>query len=272
MLLDFLKTIIFGIVEGISEWLPISSTGHLIIIQEFIQLNVRKEYWDIFIVIIQLGAIFAVLVNFFKDLNPLLAKNKSKKKSIYNTWIKIIIGCIPAGIVGILLNDWIEDRLMGNLVVSITLIAYGIIFIVVEKKNNKEVSSINSIEDMSYITAFKIGLFQMLSLIPGTSRSGSTIIGGLLLGVSRPLSANFSFYMSIPIMFGASFLKLIDAFFKGFTFSSYEIILLIVGMVTAFIVSLITINLFLKYIKNNDFTAFGWYRIIVGIIVLLLYF
>lgn len=269
-MLDTLKVILFGIVEGITEWLPISSTGHMILLEEFITLNVRREFWDIFLVVIQLGAILAVVWLNFNQLNPFSpSKSKDEKNETWMTWFKVIVGCLPAAIAGLLLDSWMEANLMNWFVVAVTLIAYGIWFIWIEDKNKTRQPRIDNMAEMTYLDAFKIGLFQVLSLVPGTSRSGSTILGATIVGTSRPLAANFSFFMSIPIMFGASALKLVKAFVNGFQFTGTETWLLVVGMIVAFIVSVLTIKLFLKYIKSNDFKVFGWYRIVLGIVVIL---
>lgn len=269
-MLDTLKIIIFGIVEGITEWLPISSTGHMILVEEFITLNVRREFWDIFLVVIQLGAILAVVWLNFTRLNPFAtSKTKDEKNETWMTWVKVVVGCIPAAVAGLLLDSWMEANLMNWLVVALMLIIYGVWFIWIENRNEHRVPKINTMAEMSYADAFKIGLFQVLSLVPGTSRSGSTILGATIVGTNRPLAANFSFFMSIPIMFGASALKLVKAFIDGFRFTGTEAWFLFVGMFVAFIVSVLTIKLFLKYIQSNDFKAFGWYRIVLGIVVIL---
>ncbi len=262
MLLDVIKTIIIGIVEGITEWLPISSTGHMILVNEFIKLNVSDEFWKMFEVVIQLGAIMAVVVIYFKDLFPWgFGKSKEDTKNTFVLWGKILVGCIPCGIVGILFDDWIDAHFYNAWTVAITLFIYGVLFIVVE--NHRKQSCKN---DISFSDAFKVGLFQVLSIIPGTSRSGSTIIGGLEMGLDRTSITNFTFYMAIPVMFGASLLKVVKF---GFTFSLNEVIILVVGMVTAFVVSLVSIKYLLKYIKKNDFKVFGYYRIVLSIIVML---
>lgn len=262
MIIDLIKTIVLGIVEGITEWLPISSTGHMILVNEFIKLNVSNEFWEFFEVVIQLGAILAVVVIYFKDLFPWgFGKSKDDTKNTFMLWFKIIIGCIPCGIIGILFDDWIDSHFYNAVVVGIMLILYGVLFIVIENKYKKKRN-----DKLSFLDAFKIGLFQVLSVIPGTSRSGATIVGGLSLGMDRKEVTNFTFYMAIPVMAGASLLKLIKF---GFVFSSSEIIILLVGMFIAFVVSIISIRFLLKYIKKNDFKVFGYYRIGLGIIVLL---
>lgn len=269
MIFEILKSILFGIVEGITEWLPISSTGHMILLDNFIKLDVSKSFWNVYLVVIQLGAILAVCTIYYKKLNFFLyRKDKTKFNNTINIWKKIIVGCIPAAIFGFLLDDFLDKHLYNFPTVAIMLIVYGILFIIVENnisKNNKTCTDINK---MSYRTALLIGLFQVLSLIPGTSRSGATIIGALLLGTSRCVAAEFTFYLAIPVMFGASFLKLVK---YGFAFSSTELILLLIGMLVAYIVSIIVIKLFLGYIKKHDFKPFGWYRIILGFILILYY-
>ena len=256
---DILKTIILGVVEGLTEWLPISSTGHMILVDEFIKLNVTKNFMDMFLVVIQLGAILAVVAMNFERLNPFSDyKSKLQKQQTFQLWYKVIIACIPAAVIGLAFNDYMEEHFMSAKVVAGTLIFYGIIFIVVENYNRYRIPKINSLERLDYKTALIIGLFQVLSLVPGTSRSGSTIMGGILFGTSRIVAA-------IPVMFGASLLKLVKF---GFNFNSAELIILVLGMVTAFIVSILSITFLLRYIKKNDFTAFGWYRIMLGIIVI----
>ncbi|NLG82400.1 MAG: undecaprenyl-diphosphate phosphatase [Bacilli bacterium] len=266
-LLEILKAIILGIVEGITEWLPISSTGHMILVDEFIKLDASDEFKEMFLVVIQLGAIMAVVCLFFNKLNP-LARSKSftEKQETLRLWIKVIIGIIPAGIIGLLLDDWLNEHFYNYQTVSLMLIIYGIIFIIVETLNKKQIPQINSFNDLTYKYAFYIGIFQTLALIPGTSRSGATIIGALILGTSRYIAAEFSFFLSIPIMFGASFVKLLKF---GFSFTSMELIILFTGMLVAFLVSLFTIKFLLGYIKKNDFKPFGWYRIAIGLVVLI---
>lgn len=267
---EIFKVIIFGIVEGITEWLPISSTGHMILLEEFISLNVRPEFWNIFLVVIQLGAIIAVIIIYFNRLNPFSpSKTSAEKKETWLTWFKVVIGCIPAIILGLFLNDWMEKTLMNWFIVALALIIYGIAFIWVEKRNENQQPVVTSMSAMTYQQAFKIGLFQALSLVPGTSRSGSTILGATILGTSRSVAADFSFFMSIPIMIGASALKLLSAFMNDFRFTGYEFTLLAIGMIVAFFVSIVTIKFLLRYIQRNDFKAFGWYRIGLGIIVIL---
>ena len=262
MILNIIKTIIIGIIEGITEWLPISSTGHMILANELIKLDVSSEFWEMFEVVIQLGAIMAAVVIYFKDLFPWgFNKTKEDTKNTFILWGKIIVGCIPCAVVGILFDDWINDHFYNPWTVAIMLFIYGLLFIVIEnhKKSNTK-------KEISFLTAFKIGLFQVLSVIPGTSRSGATIVGGLEMGLDRTTITNFTFYMAIPVMAGASLLKLLKF---GLAFTSSEIIILLVGMVTAFIVSLMSIKYLLKYIKTNDFKMFGYYRIILSVIVIL---
>lgn len=264
--IELLKVIIIGIVEGITEWLPVSSTGHMILVDEFIKLNSSKAFMEMFLVVIQLGAIMAVVILYFHKLNPFSPKKSLKeKKDTMEIWYKVIIGVIPAGVLGVLFDDWLDANFYNYITVAIMLIVYGIAFIVVENMNKNAKPGINKFKELSYKTAFGIGIFQVLSLIPGTSRSGATIIGGILLGASRAIAAEFSFFMSIPIMFGASALKLVKF---GLNFTLEEITILLVGMIVAFLVSIAAIKMLMKYIRNNDFKAFGWYRIVLGILVI----
>ena len=263
---EIFKTIILGVVEGLTEWLPISSTGHMILVDEFIKLDVSKNFMDMFLVVIQLGAILAVVAMNFNRLNPFSPyKSRYERKETFQLWYKVILACIPAAVIGLAFNDFMEENFMTAPVVAGALIFYGIIFIVVENFNRYRTPRIRSLEQLDYKTALIIGIFQVLSLVPGTSRSGSTIIGGIIFGTSRVVAAEFTFFLAIPVMFGASLLKIMKF---GFNFSSSELVILFVGMVTAFIVSILSITFLLRYIKKNDFTAFGWYRIILGIIVL----
>lgn len=269
-MLEFLKVFLLGVIEGITEWLPISSTGHMILAEEFLKLNVSKEFWDMFLVVIQLGAILAVVYLYFEKLNPFSGKKTKKAKGqTWQIWFKVIVACLPAAVIGLLLDDWLNTHFYNYVVVAITLILYGILFIWIENKQKNEVSRINHFSKMNYKTALFIGLFQVLALIPGTSRSGATILGALLLGTSRHIAAEFSFFLSIPVMLGASALKLTRF---GFSFSFYELSVLVFGMVVAFIVSILAIKFLMNYIKNNDFKLFGYYRIILGLIVLLYFF
>ena len=270
-MIEILKAVLFGIVEGITEWLPISSTGHMILLNEFINLNVSDEFYKLFEVVIQLGAVMAVVVLFFKEIWP-LKKQKEKivldKKSL-NLWGKIIVACIPAVIIGLLFDDILDKYLYNGVVVALALIIYGIIFIIIESKNIGK-RNVKGIDKISYKQALGIGAFQLLALIPGTSRSGSTIIGGLLLGLERSVIAEFTFFLAIPVMAGASLLKLLKYIVKvGFVFNGLEIAILVVATIVAFVVSMIVIRFFMNYIKKHDFKVFGYYRIVLGFIVLL---
>lgn len=269
-MLDILKSLFLGIVEGITEWLPISSTGHLIIADEFVKLNMSKDFMDMFNVVIQLGAILAVVVIYFKNMWPFSAdKNQNYiKKDIFSMWFKVIVAILPAAIIGIPFDDFFEEKFHNYIVVSLALIIYGVLFILIEKRNKSLVPRVNCISQITYKTAFLIGMFQALSLIPGTSRSGSTILGAILIGVSRTAAAEFSFYMAVPVMFGASAIKLLKF---GFDFTANEMIILFVGMLSAFVVSILAIKFLMGYIKKRDFAAFGYYRIVLGVIVLLFF-
>lgn len=266
LFIEIIKAIFLGIVEGITEWLPISSTGHMILFDEFIQLNASPAFKELFFVVIQLGAIMAVVLLYFHKLNPFSpSKNIQEKKDTMEIWFKVIIGVIPAAVLGLLFDDWLNERFYNYQTVAVTLILYGILFIFIENKNKGKKPLFEDFKSLSYKTAFLIGVFQVLSLIPGTSRSGATILGGIILGASRFVAAEFSFFLSIPVMFGASALKLYKF---GFEFTGMEFAILGIGMITAFFVSVLAIRFLLKYIKNNDFKAFGWYRIVLGILVL----
>ncbi len=269
-MIEFLKVFILGIVEGITEWLPISSTGHLILVDEIVELQASPAFMEMFNVVIQLGAIMAVVVLYFDKLNP-FSKKKDRKQNMLTIqlWIKVVIACIPAAVLGLLFDDWMEEHFHNYLVVSIMLIVYGVLFILVENWNKKNKPEVTKLTRLSVKTAFLIGVFQVLSLIPGTSRSGSTIIGALLLGVSREVAAEFTFFLAIPVMFGASGLKLLKFFVEGGGFVGAEFALLMVGCVVSFFVSIIAIKFLMGYIKKNDFKVFGYYRIVLGIIVLL---
>ncbi|HAE62240.1 MAG TPA: undecaprenyl-diphosphatase [Eubacteriaceae bacterium] len=267
MTIEIIKAILLGIVEGITEWLPISSTGHMILVEEFIQLNMSEAFKEMFFVVIQLGAILAVALLYFNKLNPFSStKTEQEKINTFNIWFKVLIGVIPAGVIGVVFGDWLNDNLYNYQTVAITLILYGVLFIIIENRNRSKVSKIVDFDTLSFKTAFLIGCFQVLSLVPGTSRSGATILGGIILGTSRSIAAEFSFFLSIPVMFGASLLKIVKF---GFNFTNTEFIVLVTGMLTAFLVSIIAIQFLLKYIKNHDFKVFGWYRIVLGAIVLL---
>ncbi len=265
-MIDILKSIILGIIEGITEWLPISSTGHLILADEFIKLNASDEFKEMFEVVVQLGAILAVVVLFWNKLWPFTTKEKGyiKRKS-FMIWSKVIVAVIPAAVIGILLDDIMQEYLFNPWVVAAMLILYGIIFIIIERINKNRKPRIISMKGLSYKDALLIGGFQVLSLVPGTSRSGSTILGAMILGVSRTVAAEFSFFLAVPVMFGASLLKVLKF---GFNLTGAEFVILAVGLVTAFIVSVLAIKFLLGYIKKKDFTAFGYYRIILGAIVL----
>ena len=269
-ILEILKVIIIGIVEGITEWLPISSTGHIVLVEQLFQLNASKEFKAMFEVVIQLGAILAVVVMYFRKLNP-FSKSKSPKKRrlAMELWTKIIIACLPAAMLGVLIDDWVEEHLLNGFVIAMALIIYGVLFIMIENSNKKREYSIRNVNAIDYQTALSIGFFQVLALVPGTSRSGATIIGGMILGATRSVSAEFSFFLSIPIMFGASFLKLAKF---GLHYTVAEVVYLLLGMFVSFIVSIFSISFLLNWIKKNDFKFFGYYRIGLGIIVLVWYF
>lgn len=266
-MLEALKVIILGIVEGITEWLPISSTGHLILVEEFVKLNFSQSYLDMFNVVIQLGAIMAVVVIYFHRLNPFSPKKTEKqKKMTLQLWVKVVIASIPAGVVGILFNDFIEEKFNNSYVVATMLIVVGVLFIVIENRHKGRKPQITKISQMGVPVLIWIGVFQMLAMIPGTSRSGATIIGALTLGVSRTAAADFTFFLAIPAMAGASLVKLRHF---GFDFTGTELGLLLLGCVVSFVVSILAIKFLLKYIQNHDFKAFGYYRIVLGIIVFL---
>lgn len=266
-MLEVLKVIILGIVEGITEWLPISSTGHLILVEEFVKLNFSQSYLDMFNVVIQLGAIMAVVVIYFHRLNPFSPKKTEKqKKMTLQLWVKVVIASIPAGVVGILFNDFIEEKFNNSYVVATMLIVVGVLFIVIENRHKGRKPQITKISQMGVPVLIWIGVFQMLAMIPGTSRSGATIIGALALGVSRTAAADFTFFLAIPAMAGASLVKLRHF---GFDFTGIELGLLLLGCVVSFVVSILAIKFLLKYIQNHDFKAFGYYRIVLGIIVFL---
>lgn len=268
IVIEFLKAIILGIIEGITEWLPISSTGHMILVDEFLKLNVSEGFKEMFLVVIQLGAIAAVPVLFWNKLNPFSkSKSNAEKKATWNLWAKVIVGVIPAGVIGVLLDDFFDEYLYNYIVVAIALITYGVAFILIEKFKKGKSYKIEHVEDISYTDALKIGAFQVLSLIPGTSRSGSTILGGMISGISRTASAEFSFFMAIPVMIGASALKILKFILDGFTATGTEIALLLVGIVVSFVVSLASIKFLMDFVKRHDFTPFGIYRIALGVVV-----
>ena len=266
-MLEILKVMFLGIVEGITEWLPISSTGHMILVEEFIQLDVSADFMEMFRVVIQLGAILAVVVLYFPKLWPFCSpRNGWIKKDTWALWFRVLAAVLPAAVIGIPFDDMLDEMFYNPWTVAITLILYGVLFIIVENRNHRRRSRVNSLEDLTWSLAIGIGVFQVLSLIPGTSRSGATILGAILLGASRSVAAEFSFFLGIPVMFGASLLKLVKF---GFAFSGAELVLLAVGTVTAFLVSILAIRFFIGYIKKNDFKPFGYYRIVLGILVLI---
>ena len=272
-MLEILKAILYGIIEGITEWLPVSSTGHLILFEEFMPMDVSPKFWNVFLVVIQLGAILAVVLLFWNKIFPFNFTNKNRpflKYDIWTLWFKILVACIPAAVIGILFDEFLEEHLYKSVVVAIMLILVGIAFLWIENNNRKKTARVTRLEDISYKDAMIIGVFQLIAAIfPGTSRSGATILGGLMIGVSRGVAAEFTFFLAIPVMAGASLLKLIK---YGLAFSGMELTLLAVGMVVAFIVSLLVIRFLMSYIKKHDFKIFGYYRIILGIIVLACFF
>lgn len=269
-MIEILKAILFGIVEGVTEWLPISSTGHMILLDEFVHLGVSPEFYKLFEVVIQLGAILAVVVIYFKTIFPWgFKKTKEDTNNTLNLWGKILVACVPAAIIGILFDDWLDEHLYNSVVVSLALIIYGVIFIIIESKQFGK-RNVKKLECITYKQALGIGGFQLLSLIPGTSRSGSTIIGGLILGLERSVAAEFTFFLAIPVMAGASLLKLLKYILDfGLVFKEGELLLLGVGCLVAFIVSILIIKFLINYIRKHDFKPFGWYRIALGILVLL---
>ena len=269
-MIELLKAVLFGIVEGITEWLPISSTGHLILLNEFVTLNVSEEFGSMFDVVIQLGAILAVIVLFFHKLNPFApSKTAGEKKQTWELWFKVCAAIIPSGIVGILFDDWMDAHLHNGIVVSIALIVYGVAFLLVEsRKEKKYLNKIENVYSINYKTALLIGLFQCLSLVPGTSRSGSTILGAIMIGVGRSAGAEFSFFMAIPTMLGASAIKGLKFLLSGVSATGTEIGVLIVGCIVSFVVSLLVIKGLMEYVRKHSFSVFGVYRIILGIIVL----
>ena len=272
-MLDIIKAILFGIVEGITEWLPVSSTGHMILLNEFIKMDVSEEFWEMFLVVIQLGAILAVVILFWNKIFPFDLSKKAReegkinKPEIWMLWAKIIVACLPAAVIGILFDDVFDALFYNGICVAIALIVFGIGFIIIENHNKGKKAKITELSQIDFKTALLIGVFQLLAAIfPGTSRSGATILGGLLIGVSRTVAAEFTFFLAIPVMFGASLLKILKF---GLSFTSMEAAILLVGMVVAFVVSIVVIKFLLGYIRKNDFKIFGWYRIILGIIVII---
>ena len=269
-MLDILKAMLFGLVEGITEWLPISSTGHMLLLEEFVKLDVTKEFWNLFLVVIQLGAIAAVVLLFWEKIWPFGRKKKSGtfyiKMDIMEMWFKILVACVPAAIVGVLFDDQLDALFYNSWCVALALIVFGIAFIVIENRNKKSTPSINKLSEITFQTAALIGVFQLIAAIfPGTSRSGATIVGALLIGVSRTVAAEFTFFLAIPVMFGASLLKIVKF---GFAFTGMELAILLIGMIVAFLVSILVIRFLMGYIKKHDFKVFGWYRIVLGILVL----
>lgn len=280
-MIEVFKSIFLGIVEGITEWLPISSTGHIILVDEFIKLGVSENFKLVYDVVIQLGAIMAVVVLFWYKLWPFTTRTDSSsvlkiagkvgiKRPSLTLWLKVAVACVPAAVIGLFIDDWADEHLYNSTVVAAALIVYGVAFIVIEAIHKNKELPIASMHNLSYKTAFLIGLFQILAFIPGTSRSGATILGAMIIGVSRPVSAEFSFFLAVPIMFGASFLKVLKYILKfGFAFSGTELVILFAGMVASFLVSIITIKFFLNYVRKKNFAVFGYYRIALGLLVLL---
>ena len=269
-IIELLKAVFLGIVEGITAWLPLSSTGHLILLNEFLNLRQSKDFIDMFNIVIQLGAILAVMVIYFKRLNPFQPGKTAREVQLtWQLWLKVVIACIPSAFFGLLLDDWMEAHLSNFFVVAIMLVVYGIAFIWIEDRNRRVEPKVTDLARMSYKTAFYIGLFQVLSIIPGTSRSGATILGGIIVCTSRSVAADFTFFLGIPTMFGYSGLKAVKYFIDGNTLTGGQVAILLVASVTAFVVSLFVIRFLMNYIKKHDFTVFGKYRIVLGIIVLL---
>lgn len=295
MIIEILKALLIGIVEGVTEWLPISSTGHMILVDEFVKLDVSDSFLALFLVVIQIGAILAVIIMYFNKLNPFSpTKDEYEKHSTWRLWGMVVIGCIPAAVVGLLLDDWVNEHFYNKVVVAAMLIVYGVIFIILERRNRERLENmmhsrtrrgrgmtkeeaeerlfrIQTVDDIDWKTALKIGLFQCLAIIPGTSRSGATIIGGMLCGCSRTAAAEFTFFLAIPIMLGWGLVKAIKFILAGVAMTMTEVVVLIVGVVTAFVMSIIAIRFLMGYIKKNDFEVFGWYRIVVGVLVLLVF-
>ena len=276
--IEILKAVLFGIVEGVTEWLPVSSTGHMILLNEFVHMNVSEDFWDMFLVVIQLGAILAVVLLFWKQLWPFRFAKKDQKKGIVKTetmnmWFKIIVACVPAAVVGLLFDDFLEKYLYTPTVVAIMLILFGIGFIIIENGNRSKAARVRSLSQLSYKDAIIIGMFQLIAAVfPGTSRSGATILGGLMIGVSRTVAAEFTFFLAIPVMLGASLLKIGKFFLKGYALAAGEAVILLVAMAVAFIVSVLVIRFLMGYIKKHDFKVFGWYRIALGAVVLLYFY
>ncbi len=273
-IIEILKAILFGIVEGITEWLPISSTGHMILLNEFVKLDVSPEFWNLFLVVIQLGAILAVVLLFWKTIWPFkkVKTRSGNTKVVFSKptmilWLKVLVACIPAGVIGILFDDWIDEHFYNAIVVGAALIIVGVLFLIIETLNKNKVPRVDRLRDLTFKDAFLIGVFQLVAAVfPGTSRSGATILGGLMIGVSRRVASKFTFILAIPVMFGASLLKIVK---YGFRFSGYELLILGIGMLVAFLVSILIITFMMNYIRKHDFRIFGIYRIILGALVLL---
>ena len=273
-IIEILKAILFGIVEGITEWLPISSTGHMILLNEFVKLDVSPEFWNLFLVVIQLGAILAVVLLFWKTIWPFkkVKTRSGNTKIVFSKptmilWLKVLVACIPAGVIGILFDDWIDEHFYNAIVVGAALIIVGVLFLIIETLNKNKVPRVDRLRDLTFKDAFLIGVFQLVAAVfPGTSRSGATILGGLMIGVSRRVASKFTFILAIPVMFGASLLKIVK---YGFRFSGHELLILVIGMLVAFLVSILIITFMMNYIRKHDFRIFGIYRIILGALVLL---
>lgn len=277
MFLEMLKAFFFGLVEGTTEWLPVSSTGHLVLFNNFITMDVSAEFMEMFTVVIQLGAIMAVIILYFSKLNPFSRKKTpQQRKGTWSLWGKVVVGCIPAAIVGVALDDWADAHLYNAVVIAGALILYGVIFIVIERLNKRQGAHtrrrVQEVEELDLLTAFKIGCFQCLAIVPGTSRSGSTIIGGLLCGCSRVAASEFSFFMAIPVMFGWSVLKIAKLVLGGVVLTSTELAVGAVGLVVAFVTSVLSIKFLMGYIQKHDFGVFGWYRIALAVVVLVAVF
>ncbi|MCI7812225.1 MAG: undecaprenyl-diphosphate phosphatase [Lachnospiraceae bacterium] len=266
-LMEILKAVILGIVEGITEWLPISSTGHMILVDEFLKMNVSPGFKEMFLVVIQLGAIMAVVILYWSQMWPFTTKQQGWiKKDTFSMWFKVLVACIPAAVVELAAGDYIEEMFYNYWVVSLALIIFGMAFILIEDRNRRRRPSVNSIAEITYRDAFIIGMFQLIAAIfPGTSRSGATILGGILIGIARPVAAEFTFYLAVPVMFGASLIKVLKF---GFSFTQSELVIMVTGMLVAFAVSVVVIRFLMSYIKKHDFKVFGWYRIILGFVVL----
>lgn len=270
MLLDIIKTILIGLVQGVTEWLPVSSTGHMILLEELLELNVSDDFMELFRVVIQLGSILAVLVLYFNKLNPFaLSKTKEEKSDTWNLWFKVVAAVIPSAVIGLLFDDWFDKHFYNAFTVALMLVVYGVVFLYLDKMGGRQKNQIVRTQDITYRTAFLIGCFQVLAIIPGTSRSGSTIIGAMLVGLTRPVAAEFSFFMAIPTMLGASGLKAVKFFLDGGAMTGAEGMILLVGCLVAFIVSVLSIRALMNYVRKHSFKAFGVYRIVLGVIVLM---